>query len=108
MAARLPSPTTASDTELVIGQRSPGIPGGEPWRLRAACRGLDRDELFFSDCDRWPSTARDRRAKKICFECPVRVECLEDALEYGDRYGIRGGLTANERQREIRRRRALR
>jgi WhiB family redox-sensing transcriptional regulator len=40
-------------------------------------------------------------ARQVCRSCPVRVECLADALaeeaEAAWRYGVRGGLTAGER-----------
>ena len=39
-----------------------------------------------------------RDARKICAECPVKGECLADALMTGDvEYGMRGGLTPRER-----------
>jgi hypothetical protein len=36
-------------------------------------------------------------AKSICRECPARIDCLEQGLH--EPYGIRGGLTADERRR---------
>lgn len=38
-----------------------------------------------------------KKAKKICFECPVQVSCLSYAL-YHESHGIWGGLTERERQ----------
>lgn len=45
-----------------------------------------------------------RIGKRICAACPVIAECLHDALETiaVDDHGIRGGLTAKERN-QIRR-----
>jgi len=40
-------------------------------------------------------------AKKICGDCPVRLLCLEYALEQKEVYGIWGGLTRAERQRLV-------
>jgi WhiB family redox-sensing transcriptional regulator len=37
-------------------------------------------------------------ALTICRTCPVRVECLAEAVALGDVEGIRGGLTADERR----------
>jgi WhiB family transcriptional regulator, redox-sensing transcriptional regulator len=37
-------------------------------------------------------------ALEICGRCPVRNECLADALECGDEHGIRGGMTAGARR----------
>lgn len=62
----------------------------DDWRALALCRQFD-PEIWFES-----STS----AKKICNQCHVKDECLEDALSfplYQDRYGIRGGLTPAER-----------
>jgi Transcription factor WhiB len=40
-------------------------------------------------------------ALAICWRCPVRVECLEEALRVeadGYAFGVRGALTAGERR----------
>lgn len=44
-------------------------------------------------------------AISICDRCPVRTDCLEDALEHWEQTGIRGGLPANARKRLWRARR---
>lgn len=67
------------------------------WRDRAACLGLDTD-MFFPHPSEDPSAAL-----AVCAACPVREECLTDALKVepsSKRYGIRGGLTAKARTRE--------
>lgn len=38
-------------------------------------------------------------AKKLCAGCPIRVQCLEYAVEAEEPYGVWGGLTAKERKR---------
>lgn len=74
------------------------------WRQDAACRDwADRlghdtiDALFYPG-----KGATQRPAKKICATCPVNDACLDDALatEPSDaaRYGIRGGLSPDERR----------
>lgn len=35
--------------------------------------------------------------KRICGRCPVRHDCLEDALSRNERDGVWGGLTTEER-----------
>lgn len=40
---------------------------------------------------------RENQAKRICATCPVASECLDHALVVGERYGIWGGLTPDER-----------
>lgn len=54
-------------------------------------------ELFFPAPGQRGKAAR---AKRVCARCPVRAACLADALATHDEYGIRGGLTPNERRME--------
>jgi hypothetical protein len=71
---------------------------GRGWRARAACRGVD-PELFFPAAERGPVRAvQVAAAKAVCAGCPVRAECLDEALARIP-YGIAGGLTENERRR---------
>lgn len=37
-------------------------------------------------------------AKRVCAACPVREECLADALERGEEFGIWGGAGENTRR----------
>lgn len=71
------------------------------WSKRAACRDAD-PELFFpvSKVDA-KNQDQIRRAKKICARCPVRKECLQEAMDSGAE-GVFGGTTEQER-RELRR-----
>lgn len=39
----------------------------------------------------------ERICLRVCAECPVRQDCLEDALHHRDKHTIRGGLTADQR-----------
>lgn len=63
------------------------------WMAQAACRNVKPD-LFFPergvDCG---------DAKRVCFGCPVRAECLQYALDNGMRYGIWGGTSERDRRR---------
>ena len=70
------------------------------WQDLAHCRGANPD-LFFPE--RGAST---RKAKGICRECPVRVECLEFAVVTSEKFGIWGGMSERER-RKIRRQRTI-
>lgn len=64
----------------------------QDWASEAACRNLgDRDYLFVQG-------AAQREARQMCFTCPVRRECLVDALDSRTEYGIWGGLTERERR----------
>jgi WhiB family transcriptional regulator, redox-sensing transcriptional regulator len=71
----------------------------ENWQDDANCLGVDPD-LFFPE--RGAST---REAKEVCRGCVVREQCLEFALQNGEKFGIWGGLSERERRR-IRRQRA--
>jgi WhiB family redox-sensing transcriptional regulator len=71
----------------------------EDWMLAAACYG--HPSLFFAPDDSETRSERRRReaaAKSVCARCPVRSECLMDALEGDERFGIWGGLTERERR----------
>ena len=70
------------------------------WQLEANCLGVDPD-LFFPE--RGAST---KEAKAVCKGCVVREDCLEFALQNGEKFGIWGGLSERARRR-IRRQRAL-
>lgn len=67
------------------------------WPGHAACRGAAPDELFV------PGAAQNR-AKAVCMGCPVRAECLADALDNRIEFGIWGGMTERERRALLRRR----
>src|SRR6202161_4815833 len=58
---------------------------------RAAGKRTDPDELFVQG----PAQSR---AKLICRGCPVRTECLADALDNGIEFGVWGGMTERERR----------
>jgi WhiB family transcriptional regulator, redox-sensing transcriptional regulator len=64
------------------------------WRDKALCAQVPGDLWF-------PETfhgAEHRRARKICDECPVKVECLEYALVNRIDYGIWAGTLPLERR----------
>lgn len=73
------------------------------WRDQAACAGM-ADQGFAEHDPFHPKhdgAASDYElARKICRRCPVRVECLEDALATevaSARVGMRGGMTPAQR-----------
>lgn len=67
------------------------------WQEQALCAQTD-PEAFFPE-----KGGSTREAKKVCLSCPVRVECLEYALQNDERFGIWGGLSERERRRLKRR-----
>lgn len=73
------------------------LPRSEGWKFRAECVGED-PELFFDKTQEAMAAA-----VAVCDRCPVIEQCLSEALaqegmggQYG-RYGIRGGLTPEQR-----------
>ena len=66
------------------------------WPSMAACRNGDPDALFVQG-------AEQNVAKRICRGCPVRYECLADALDNRIEFGVWGGMTERERRALLRR-----
>jgi WhiB family redox-sensing transcriptional regulator len=62
------------------------------WRRDALCAQVD-PEIFFPE-----KGASTLDAKGVCAGCPVRSECLADALGRGERFGVWGGLSERERR----------
>jgi WhiB family redox-sensing transcriptional regulator len=73
----------------------------------AACKGADLG-LFFGPDAEFVTARQEREAagKAICAGCPVRLDCLDYALERDERFGIWGGLNEDERRALLRQRRA--
>jgi hypothetical protein len=59
----------------------------------ALCRLVNPD-VFFPD---YGDTDGEQTAKRICAACPVRMSCLNLAINRAEPEGIYGGLTAVER-----------
>jgi len=69
----------------------------EDWTVAAACRSSGPDALFVQG-------AEQNRAKQLCAGCPVRTECLAEALDNQIEWGVWGGMTERERRALLRRR----
>jgi WhiB family transcriptional regulator, redox-sensing transcriptional regulator len=67
------------------------------WAAQGACRTGDPDTLFVQG-------AEQNRAKAVCMGCPVRTECLADALDNRVEFGVWGGMTERERRALLKRR----
>jgi WhiB family redox-sensing transcriptional regulator len=94
------TPTTRTAVVVVL-------PARKMWPERAACRDTDPD-IFFGRPDKYGVDRHDPdelvRATRLCAGCPVREECLADALDRGaDVEGIWGGCTKKDRERLVRR-----
>src|SRR2546430_4237996 len=64
--------------------RSDADPMKQPWRVKAACLGLD-PSTFYPDPD---DDSAAEPAKAVCATCAVRELCLEYALGYREKEGV--------------------
>lgn len=67
------------------------------WRSRGACRTHHPDRLFVRG-------SAQHEAKMVCIPCPVRAQCLAEALDNRIEFGVWGGMTERERRALLRRR----
>ena len=65
------------------------------WVEYALCAEDEPDSLFVQG-------AAQRQVRMRCMECPVRLECLADALQSQMSYGVWGGLTERDRRAILR------
>ncbi|MFJ5879887.1 WhiB family transcriptional regulator [Kitasatospora cineracea] len=72
--------------------------GDHTWQDQAVCQPSEYNpvdpEDFFPGPDEIGKIAT---ALSLCGQCPVRLACLDAALEGNETYGIRGGLTEEQR-----------
>ena len=68
----------------------------ESWASAAPCASAP-DDLFVRGSEQ-------QLAKAVCGACPVRAECLAEALDNKIEWGVWGGLTERERRALLRRR----
>lgn len=71
--------------------------GVEDWREKGACRDHNVEQIFTRG-------AEQRKARMVCFGCPVRFDCLVEALNNKIEFGVWGGMTERERRALLRRR----
>ncbi|MFJ6540581.1 WhiB family transcriptional regulator [Streptomyces sp. NPDC091385] len=101
-----PRPVPPAPARRTIPVRDPEV----PWQEQSACAedGAPSPDVFLA-------TTRTRKTEAVRFciaRCPVRKECLEDALrteatadKHTPRLGVRGGHTDGDRRRIAARRR---
>jgi WhiB family redox-sensing transcriptional regulator len=66
------------------------------WQDRAICTGTHPD-FFHPQRGEGPEV---KRAQEICETCPVIAECREYALTYREPFGVWGGLSQRQREKE--------
>jgi len=75
-------------------------PTARDWPSQARCKGEPTEIFFAADNERGRQLRRnERRAKQICWSCPVLEACRTYALNAQEPYGIWGALTPSERRR---------
>jgi WhiB family transcriptional regulator, redox-sensing transcriptional regulator len=92
------------DAGAIMERPPPGDGPGEDWRQHAVCPETDPEAFFPPEGGEAPILVA--LAKRICRGCPVRTECLADALDNRIEFGIWGGMTGRERRALLRRSRA--
>jgi WhiB family transcriptional regulator, redox-sensing transcriptional regulator len=68
------------------------------WRAASACLNTDPD-VFFPVAIGSAASKQVARAMRICAGCTVRQQCLDFAMRSGEKEGIWGGTTPEERIR---------
>ena len=85
-----------ADLEIDVRNLPQAVSPPDHWQERSACYGLD-PEIFF------PTTEEEAGlALSHCAVCTVRDLCLAWAVRNGERYGVWGGTTEQQRRRLIR------
>lgn len=75
------------------------------WQEDADCRGEALVLFFGAENERQPQRdIREREAKAVCAQCPVRRERLDYAVTRPEKAGMWGGFNEEERASERRRR----
>lgn len=117
-----PPPSTARPAGVLV-ELAPGVrvvaeradehpyrwlPDPPEWHRRAACAGMD--QTIFYGTDVGDAFTLDRAtlaaAERVCGPCPVRRDCLTDALDRGEHYGVHGGVSGRGKERLWARQRA--
>ena len=65
------------------------------WQDRAACRGMNTERFY-------PAQGKVQghvETIRVCQRCPVQDECLQEAIDTGEKFGIWGGIGARRRRR---------
>ena len=101
LAAMIPSPRINSNISYSDPDPISVLIGRPAWHTQAACSCMVKDGAtdvnpFFPNKG-VNAQQLVAQAKQICAGCPVRTECLDDALDRGEKHGA-GGTTPKERR----------
>ena len=78
------------------------IPKPSTWQKDALCR-QHSNKLFFPPATfekKEDRIKREAKAKAVCEGCTVKLECLEEAIDISEPFGVWGGMTESERKQE--------
>ncbi len=67
------------------------------WAQRGACSKAEPNALFVQG-------KAQQAARKVCYCCPVIIECLVDSLDNRTEFGVWGGMTERQRRALLKRR----
>ncbi|TQC47117.1 WhiB family transcriptional regulator [Rhodococcus sp. WS4] len=69
------------------------------WQLSARCRYTGSDLFFARENEGLGERLRrERDAKEVCSQCPVRQRCSDHALTFAEPFGVWGGTTESDRR----------
>jgi WhiB family redox-sensing transcriptional regulator len=78
------------------------------WTEDARCRNIEDPDIFFPPRDKELYKSIASHAKTYCLgvngksACPVKAQCLWDAVRYNEQHGIWGGMSHRERNALVR------
>lgn len=67
------------------------------WQASGNCVGEPTEIFFPEDSPRRERRRLEQQAKTICWNCPIKVRCLEHALTTPEQFGVWGATTPSER-----------
>ncbi|MBW3621617.1 MAG: WhiB family transcriptional regulator, partial [Actinobacteria bacterium] len=82
--ASSPQPATTGRIGVSVSLFADRLTDRESWQDDANCKGVDIDIFFSLD------ETDQKQALELCKACPVQRECLRDAIEQREMYGIWG------------------
>lgn len=68
----------------------------ENWEVEGLCRTSGYPDMWFPQPTEFTLI---KLAQKVCYRCPVIMECRSIALARGERNGVWGGLSETQRKR---------
>lgn len=93
-------PIALLSKDYAFAQRALAIVPEDGWQDDGACLGKDPN-LWFNEEEvvKEQRLWMEREAKRQCFACPVRMECLQYALLRREDFGTWGGYNSEELRR---------